>query len=257
MPMVSRFVLLLLAAIIITAAAASSPAGIVEKIPEKWRDRYNVWRAELLSTGYGRTMWSELNEDDSFVLTIAVSDRYVRGAGTDELKWDENGKLVAATITLGYELDLGFPEPVYYPVLHSISAISMSRQTVRRGVLAGAKFAHELGHVEDARHIDPDKFELQRQLMPLYVSIFLSNGRDTADEKLRELAHRMGGTPVEIWADREYRSELHTLDHLSERLANDSQRCLVFGRLRRNLLEYSIDKWPVFRSRPSYAAFRC
>lgn len=247
----------LAAAVFMAAAVGSSFAAIVEKVPEQWKDRYLIWRSELLSTGYGRSRWTELTGDEAFTLTIVVSDRYVRGAGTGDFEWDGSGKLIAATITLGHELDLGFPEPVYYPVLHSISAISMSRQTTRRGVLAGAKFAHELGHVEDAQSTDPALFELQRQLMPVYVSIFLSNGQNTSDDKLLELAGRMGGTPVDIWAEREYASELRTMDHLAERLANDGQRCLVFRRLQRNLSEYSNAKWPAFRSRPSYAGFRC
>jgi hypothetical protein len=250
-------ILLMFSAFIIAAGAAAASARIVENVPQKWQKDYDRWKAELFATAHGRSRWNGFETDDSFTLTVIVSDRYVRGAGTDGFEWDAGGRLISATITLGYELDLGFPEPVYYPVLHSISAISSHRKAIRRGVLAGAKFAHELGHVENAKLEDPAAFLLQKQLMPVYVSIFLSNGQNVADKKLRELADQMGGTPVEIWAAREYRSELDTLDHLVERLANDKQRCSVFRRLKRNLTDYSRDKMPIFAARPAFAKLQC
>ena len=40
--------------------------------------------------------------------------------------------------------------------------------------------------------------------MPQYNKIFLSNGRNANDPRLIELAKQIGGTPVEIWEDREY-----------------------------------------------------
>jgi hypothetical protein len=257
MPLTRTAILLMFAALIIAAGPAGASARIVEDVPRKWQDDYRRWKAELLSTEFGSSIWNAFDADDSFTLTVTVSDKYVRGAGTDSFEWNSAGKLIAATITLGYELDLGFPEPVYYPVLHSISAISMSRKAVRRGVLAGAKFAHELSHVENAKLENAEAFLLQKQLMPVYVSIFLSNGQNVADKKLRELADQMGGTPVEIWAAREYRSELDTLEHLAERLANDKQRCSVFRRLKRNLIDYSREQIPIFEANATYSKFKC
>jgi hypothetical protein len=93
--------------------------------------------------------------------------------------------------------------------------------------------------------------------MPVYVSIFLSNGQNVTDDKLRELAGQMGGTPVEIWSAREYASELDTLDYLAERLARDPQRCLVFRRLRRNLIDYSAEQLPIFEARPAFSKLKC
>ncbi|QQS34385.1 MAG: hypothetical protein IPM50_07420 [Acidobacteriota bacterium] len=252
-----RKALWVLCAAFIFAVAGTASARIVEDIPGQWQENYQRWKAELFSTEFGRSRWQAFETDDSFTLTVAVSDKYVRGAGTDAFEWDPNGKLIAATITLGYELELGFPEPVYYPVLHSISAISSYRKVIRRGALAGAKFAHELSHVENAKLENAEEFLLQKQLMPVYVSIFLSNGQNAADKKLRELADQMGGTPVELWSAREYASELDTLDYLAERLANDRQRCLVFRRLKRNLNDYSREQSPIFEARPAFSKLRC
>lgn len=244
-------------AVFVYAAAGTAYARIVEDVPIKWQENYQQWKAELFSAEVGRSRWKAFENDDSFTLTVTVSEKYIRGAGTDAFEWDADGRLIAATITLGYELDLGFPEPVYYPVLHSISAISSYRKAIRRGALAGAKFAHELSHVENAKLENAEEFLLQKQLMPVYVSIFLSNGQNAADKKLRELADQMGGTPVELWSAREYASELDTLDYLAERLANDRQRCLVFRRLKRNLNDYSREHMPLFEARPAYAKLRC
>lgn len=253
----TRTAVLIVIAFIFAAMPGTASARIVEDVPSQWQENYRLWKEELFSTESGRSRWNSFEIDDSFTLTVTVSDKYVRGAGTDAFRWNSDGKLIAATITLGYELDLGFPEPVYYPVLHSISAISSYRKAIRRGALAGAKFAHELSHVENAKRENAEEFLLQKQLMPVYVSIFLSNGQNTADKKLRELADQMGGTPVELWSAREYASELDTLDYLAERLANDRQRCLVFRRLKRNLNDYSREHMPLFEARPAYTKLRC
>ena len=50
-------------------------------------------------------------------------------------------------------------------------------------------------------------YKLENRLIPVYNQIQLSNGHNVSDPRLVDLARQMGGTPVEIWEDREYWGE--------------------------------------------------
>jgi hypothetical protein len=160
------------------------------------------------------------------------------GGGTGGYKWDASGKLVAATITLGSRIDEGYPDPIYFPVMSSLTAYSSSPEA-GQGALAAAKIAHEFGHLIRTTKTDPALYQLQSQLIPVYNRILLSNGRDTGDRELLELARRMGGTPVEIWEDREYWGEANAMLFLRDRLTDEGLRCGLFGRIRQSVALYA------------------
>ena len=160
------------------------------------------------------------------------------GGNTGNYEWDANGKLVAATITLGCRLDEGVPNPVYFPVMNSLLPTDTTRN-IGGATLAATKIAHEFGHVIRTAKGDPVLYQLQSQLMPQYNRILLSNGRDARDPQLLELVRRMGATPVEIWEDREYWGETNAMLYLRDRFAEDGFRCLLFSRIKRSIELYA------------------
>jgi hypothetical protein len=214
--------------------------GLVESVPAKYRGRYLAWKNDLLSTGSGRAQWEAYTSNPRFTLTVVVSEDDRHGAGTGSYKWDDSGELVAATITLGSRIDEGYPNPIYYPVMYSLSPLSESFP-VEGNVLAAAKFAHELGHVKQAASTGGELFKLQNQLMPVYNQTLLSNGRDTRDKRLTELARQMGGTPVQIWENREYWGEVNAMLYLRERFKDVEQQRALFTRVRRTVELYAKD----------------
>lgn len=215
-------------------------AGLVESVPAKYRERYLAWKRDLLSTEAGREQWEAYASNPRFALTVVVSDADRHGAGTGDYKWDDSGELVAATITLGSRLDEGYPNPIYYPVMYSLSPLSGSF-AVEGNVLAAAKIAHELGHVKQAATTGGALYKLQNQLMPVYNRTLLSNGRDTNDQRLTELARRMGGTPVQIWENREYWGEVNAMLYLRERFKDAERQRALFTRVRRTVELYAPD----------------
>ena len=112
-------------------------------------------------------------------------------------------------------------------------------RNIGRETLAATKIAHEFGHVNQTAKVDAVLYKLRIQLTPQYNRIFLSNGRDTSDPRLIELARRMGATPVEIWEDREYWGETNAMLYLRDRFADDGFRCLLFSRIKRSLDLYA------------------
>lgn len=212
--------------------------GIVESVPAKYRERYQNWKNDLLSTEAGRTQWGIYTTKPGFTLTVIVTDDDRHGAGTGDYKWNDSGELVAATITLGSRLDEGYPNPIYYPVMYSLSPLSES-YPVAGNVLAAAKIAHELGHVKQAASTSGELYRLQNQLMPVYNQTLLSNGRNTRDKRLTELARRMGGTPVQIWENREYWGEVNAMLYLRERFKNEEQQRALCTRVRRTVEQYA------------------
>lgn len=214
--------------------------GLVESVPSKYRGRYQTWKNDLLSTEAGRGQWEALTSNQSFTLTVVVSDDDRHGAGTGNYKWDDSGQLVAATITLGNRIDEGYPNPIYYPVMYSLSPLSETFP-VEGNVLAAAKMAHELGHIKQAASTGGELYRLQNQLMPVYNQTLLSNGRNTRDKRLTELARRMGGTPVQIWENREYWGEVNAMLYLRERFKNEQQQRALFTRVRRTVELYAPD----------------
>jgi hypothetical protein len=219
-------------------AAGRAAGGVVEVIPAKYRERYQGWKSDLLSTATGRGQWETYERNPRFTLTVVVSDDERHGAGTSNYRWGDAGELLAATITLGSRIDEGYPNPIYYPVMNSLSPLAESF-TIDGSVLAAAKIAHELGHVRQAAGTGGDLYRLQNQLMPVYNQILLGNGRDTRDRRLLELARRMGGTPVEIWESREYWGEVNAMLYLRERLNGREEQHELYARVRRTIEMYA------------------
>lgn len=212
--------------------------GIAEVVPKAFQERYERWKAELLATEFGREQWDLYANRKNFLLKIVVSADRKYGAGTDGWEWDENGRLIAATITIGAELDEGFPDPVYYPVMNSL-ARNTSGYQVSGGILASTKLVHEIEHVNFTSQKDGKVYRRQNSLMASYNKILLKNGYDTNDPRLTAIAGELGGTPVEIWEDREYWSEVGAMRFLLERISGESFYCSVLSRMRRNIADHT------------------
>lgn len=218
--------------------ATSSTGGIKEVIPDKFMERYQQWKTEFLSTEVGREQWDRYLHHPYLTLTINVDSDNQNGARTGKYKWDDSGKLVAANITVGAKIDDGYPSPVYYPVMNSL-APRESANVVSGAVLAATKLAHEFGHVNRMVDVDGALWQLQSKLMPAYNKILLSNGRNTSDPRLVELAKQMGGTPVEVWEDHEYWGEANAMLYLCDRITKENLRCSLFTRIRRSVELYA------------------
>ena len=212
--------------------------GIKEIIPKKYLERYNKWKTEFLSTELGRGQWENYANNKQFILKIKVSSDKKQGAKTDDYLWNEAGDFVGATITLGNKLEKGFPEATYYPVMNSLSSDGKS-YSINENILAATKFAHEIGHVNQTFKENRDKFLLQHKLSVKYIDIFLSNGHNASDENLIELAEKMGGTPMKIWENREYWSEVNALVFLNERISKEVFYCRVFSKINRNIEDFA------------------
>ena len=226
----------------VTTAGAGRPTsssyGIKEEVPKEFRDRYQRWKTELLATEFGREQWARYADRKDFLLTIVVSAERKFGAGTDDFEWDDDGKLVGATITLGKDLERGFPGPVYYPVMNSLATYD-GVYSIDGNILAGAKLAHEIGHVDQTTAADAKLFQKQNKLINSYYRIFLKNGYNTADTRLVDLVDELGASPVAIWESREYWSEVDALRYLMQRIGREAFHCSVFGRMRRNIAAYA------------------
>lgn len=230
--------------------------GIKEVVPVELRYRYQKWKGELLSTEFGRRQWERYANNKDFLLTIIVSSSRKFGAGTDDFDWDENGKLVSATITLGKNLDKGFPDPVYYPVMNSLATYD-GMYEVGGDILASTKIVHEIGHVNFTSEANSNLFQRQNRLMASYNSIFLKNGYNTKDERLLALASELGARPIEIWEEREYRSEVDAMRFLLERISKETFFCSVYDRMRRNISEHARNYRDRFQSVSDLAPAAC
>ena len=211
------------------AVEACAAAGLVEQIPEKYRGRYDRWKGTFLSTGVGRELWRSYACNPDFRLTIAVSDSLDEGGQIklEDYRWDKD-RLAAATIVLGHRIDRGYPESVHYPVLSSLYYLRFGWDAGRPDdILAAAKIAHELGHVDRAAKSDPTLFRLQNALSNVYASHFKSNGFDTNDPDLVEMAARMGGEPATLSGQREYWAETYALRYLLNKLQPGKRRSLL------------------------------
>jgi YD repeat-containing protein len=219
--------------------------GIREDVPVKYRSRYNQWKEEFLSTEAGRNQWSSYQNNPNFTLHITVARDNAEGATTGKYKWNDAGQLVSATITLGVRIDEGYPNPIYFPVMNSLVP---EESAIRIGgnILAATKIAHEFGHVNRTLKTDAAVYQLQTQLIPQYNTIFLSNGRNPKDPRLMELAKRIGGTPVQIWEDREYWGEVNAMMYLRDRVTDEGMRCSLFNKIRHSVDLYAKDYEPRF-----------
>jgi len=215
-----------------------SETGIKEIIPAEFRERYEKWKNELLSTDFGRKQWESYANNKNFLLKIVVKGDRKFGAGTDDYKWDDNGKLIGATITLGRNLDRGYPDPVYYPVMNSLSSFSRPNE-VDGNMLASTKLAHEFGHVDSTSLENGDAFQRQEKLMTAYYKIFLDNGYNTKDPRLVQLTAELGRNPIEIWEDREYWGEANAMRFLVNRINKENFYCSVIAHIMRNVSDHA------------------
>ena len=220
-------------------------SGIKEEIPAKYTARYQAWKKEFLSTESGRQQWELYQNNPNLTLTITVARDNSEGATTGKYKWNETAQLVAATIALGFRLNEGYPNPIYFPVMNSLVPTGTSNR-IAGDTLAATKMAHEFGHVNRTARVDATLYQLQTQLIPQYNKIFLSNGRNPKDEKLIELVRQLGGTPVEIWEDREYWGEANAMLYLRDRFTDDSTRCPLFSKIRHSVDLYAKSYEPRF-----------
>ena len=218
--------------------SADSGSGIKENIPAEFLDRYVKWKTELLSTDFGRSQWELYSNNDHFLLKITVDSDRKFGASTGDFKWNDKGELIGATITLGKNIDKGFPDPVYYPVMNSLSLLPDSVEA-KGSLLASTKFAHELGHVDLTSRIDGKTIQQQDKLMNAYYKIFLSNGYNTNDPRLTSLVATLGRQPIEIWEDREYWGEANAMRFLASRSKKGSSICSLLGNIMRNVDTYA------------------
>ena len=159
-----------------------------------------------------------------FLLTITISRNDEHRAMTDNYELDAAGHLIAATITLGSRIDQGSPNPFYYPVTNALAGLRSS-YLVSAKRMAAVVIAHEFGHVNQTTETGV-VHQFQDQLISVYDSILLSNGRDSTDPRLEKLALQIGGKPVEIWAERECWAEANALLYLRDRLTESLQRSL-------------------------------
>lgn len=213
-------------------------SSIKEEIPDRYRARYEEWKNEFLATQTGRSQWEMYAHNKRFTLAISISTDNPHGATTGKYKWSDSGELIGATITLGSQLDEGYPDPVYYPVMNSLSLTRIS-EVVNHRLLAATKIAHEFGHLNQALSGDGTLYRLQNQLMPVYKRIFLNNGHNTHDPRLIKIARQMGGTSVEVWEDREYWGEANAMLYLRDRISEKSYQCLLFNKIRQSIEEYA------------------
>jgi YD repeat-containing protein len=236
---------------------ADLTGGIREEIPVKYFNRYQQWKNEFLATEAGRSQWESYQTNSTFTLTILVTRDTAEGATTGKYKWNDAGQRIAATITLGMRLDEGYPNPIYFPVMNSLVP-SESFSRISGSTLAATKIAHEFGHVNRTVKVDGSVYQLQSQLIPQYNKIFLSNGRNPEDPRLLELAQKIGGTPVQIWEDREYWGDANAMMYLRDRVTEESLRCTLFSKIRNSVHLYAKEYEPRFleivKSTPSRKA---
>lgn len=221
-----------------TSLHRAAGGGLKEVIPDKYKERYQAWKNEFLASETGQAQWQKYEQNTDFTLTITVSKEDRNGAGSGKYKWDDSGRLVAATITLGSRIDEGYPNPIYYPVMNSLAQCTLS-YAVSGNILAAAKIAHEFGHVNRMVATDAALYKTQTQLMPAYNKILLTNGRNTQDPRLVDLAHQMGGTPVEIWEDREYWGEVNAMLYLRDRITKENEQRALFTKIIRTVELYA------------------
>jgi hypothetical protein len=195
-----------------------SPDRVVEVIPKNYRKRYLKWKNDYLSTQVGRTEWYRYALDPNFKLTITISKEWAEGAIVDNFHWDDNGRLIAATITLGHKLDSGYPSSINYPITCSLAPGNLPPEA-KGTILAATKIAHEFGHLDRTMSMDGRLYQLQNSLMIQYLQIFNANGHDCKDPRLLALVEQMSGTPVSIQQDRESWAEVGAIQYLKERLA--------------------------------------
>jgi hypothetical protein len=118
--------------------------------------------------------------------------------------------------------------------VNSISDFNIPGE-ISNETLAATKFMHEFGHVNMTHSTNRATFQLQNKLIPDYNKILLSNGYNIKDPRLIELADKMGGTPVEVWENREYWGEANAMTYLLERVQKTEFYCSVVKKINYNV----------------------
>ena len=222
-------------------STAVEPRGsrIKEVVADEYKNRYLDWKREFLSAESGRRQWEFYTSHPHLVLTITMTEEIRNGAQTNQYKWSDSGELISATITLGSQIDKGYPDPIYYPVINALQTKSSSLQPVTGKVLAAAKIAHEFGHLNRAASTNGTLYQLQYHLIPIYNTILQKNGFNIHDPRLTALAEQMGGTPVEIYEDGEYWGEANAMLFLRERITEERLQRSVVARIKQNVTRYT------------------
>jgi hypothetical protein len=213
--------------------------GITENIPNASKLNYEKWKAEFLSTEFGKQMWEKFATNKNLSVNIVMSDAIKQGGQTSDFVWDEQANLKSVTIYIGNKIDKGLPSSIYYPVMSSIDEFK-SRKEISGATLAATKLAHEFGHVNQTFEANQAAFQIQNKLMPLYNSIFLKNGYNVADDRLVDLSNQMGGTPIKIWEDREYWGEVSAMTFLLEASKGKPFYCNLVEKISENVAAYAI-----------------
>jgi hypothetical protein len=218
------------------------PGSVIEEIPEKFAKRYQKWKKEFLSTEMGREQWASFVKNKELSLRITISTKKKGGAEVTDYQWNADGKLIAATIILGHELDASYPSPNNYPVTSSL-AFSERQENyfpyISGNILAATKIAHEFGHVIYMMQADGMLAQRRKNLTPVYQQIFKSNGGNVSDPRLLELAREMGGTPLEIGQDQEHWAETNAFRFLKEKLPKSKTYRVVFRTIDKTLNLYA------------------
>jgi len=211
---------------------------IEESIPEKYERRYRKWKREFLATEAGRQQWEVFSHHPTLILTITVSRDCSTGAKAGNFNWDVSGNLIGATITLGSNIDDGYPSPSFYPVLNSLRRLD-GRKAPAGSILAAAKIAHEFEHINQAS-AGGLVYRATNEMVKTYNKLFIENGHNTHDPKLLELAVKMGGTPVEICEDREHGAEIKAMCYLFERLTDNALRRVLLANIKETINFFAV-----------------
>ncbi len=166
-----------------TPGGEGAASNLAENIDPKFKERYEKWKAEYLSTEEGRRTWARFAENPEFNLTLRMSEAEEKqvpaadrgaarqGARVDvnTYQWDASGKLVGATIVLGSQLGSNYPSSTNYPVTSSLEARRdhPGDRSVGGNVLAATKLAHELGHLESKVNMTPEELRDYREKLEL------------------------------------------------------------------------------------------
>ncbi len=225
--------------------------GIREEISEKYREKYKKWKDEFLESKFGNEQWNYYANNKNFILIIKISEKERQGAGTFDYLWNENAELVGATIILGSKIDRGFPDPIYFPVMNSLS-ITKPTIKISENILAAAKIAHEFGHVNQTAKTGGKVFRRQNKIITEYNEILHANKFDMSLPRLVVLREKLGGTPVEIWESREYWGETNAMFYLLNRFEKERFYCSVVSKIETNIKTFAVnyeDRFsPVFES---------
>ncbi|HKV42604.1 MAG TPA: hypothetical protein VJX67_25605 [Blastocatellia bacterium] len=214
--------------------------GIQELIRGNYEKRYARWKRAYLATDAGRCQWNEYASDPHFTLIITVSHERPHGAQSGNYLWDAAGHLIGATITLGDQLNSGYPGSADYPIMCSLAPGDLPRG-LDGNILAAAKLAHEFGHVNRTRNMQGARYLAQRELIAKYNKRFVANGGRIDDPQLLSLAAAMGGTPVSIQRDREWSAEANTMRFLQEVLMHVKLESSMRKKIRKAIDSFGLE----------------